>query len=455
MAAVAAPASKIRANEPIKTSNPSPGGGQASSIPADPDTRESSSEGSDPSSSGPQQADPKKTDPKAVDSKSYGTEKPNSNSAETQDIKASIPEPENNPAPALNPKPPNTETVDRQQGNSPPSDTQRIDSQVQKDHDTPDESQGSSPEFSKPDGRKTSSSSTDRSEPNVPDTPSIVVDSSNRKSEYPALNGDTASVSDSSGKDNPGTDSQGEEVTEPDAYNLDSFNSESKQATSKEKASAISLPDKLLAADPETNSDDISDVKAAGNELDLFDVPLTKLTNINEALSPSAKSGSGQYSTPNDPQRDPASQPQNNIISFPAGDNLDDEDGTAINSSQSSANTIPTTDSAAGVDTRRKSASADDSASAIVAAGISEKSGSARPSASIAASGLSAGKDGTSDSKYQGDSVDADVSDKTKSSGSSSLALKRHTDGHVLISARGILYGICIYMCCRGFYIFL
>lgn len=512
VAAVAAPASGIRANKPIKTSDPSTGGDKEASIPSDPDTRESGSEGSDPSSSDAKQADPKKTDPEAVDSKDFGIETPKSNNADPQDTGASIHEPENSPADAPNPKPPNTETVDRQQGNSPPSDSQGIDSEVLNDHDTSEELQGSSAEVSKPGGTKAKSSNPDRPEPNVPDTPSIVADSSNGNPEDPALNDYTASVSDSSGKDNPGTDSQGEEATDPDAYNLDSFNGESKQATSKGKDGAKSHPHELPAADPEADSDENSDVKATGDELDLFDVLPTKLIHLNEALSPSAKSGSGQYSTQNGPQGDQASQPENNIKTSPAGDNLDDEDGKAMNAPsfqysanalptvgsdamadpssktastedstfstpnppddlsaaesdamrdppsktapaddsilwpQNSANNIPTTDSAAVVDTPSKSTSADDSASGIAAAGISEKSGSALSSASIAASGLGVGSDGASDSKSQGNSVNAVVSDKAKSSGSRLLASKRHTDGDVLISARGILYGICIYM---------
>lgn len=512
VAAVAAPASGLRVNEPSKTPKPSIVGDKEVSIPSDPDTSESGSEVSNPSSSDPKQTDPKKADPKAVEFKNSDIDAPKSNDADPQNTRLSISKPENTPADASNPKPPNTENLDPKHANSPPSDSQKIDSGSVNDQNESEEAQGSSAEVSKSDDTKASSSSPDGSQRIVPGTPPNVAESSNGNSENAALSDYTSSVSDSNGNDDSGRDSQGEEVADPDTKNLDSFEGESKQAASNRNNAALSQSNNSPAADPEANSDDDAGAQATGDGLDLFDVLPTKLFNVNEALSPSAKSGSGQYSTQNDPQRDPSSQPENNMETSPAGENLDDDDGTArnalsfqysayalptagsdamagppknttpaddttfspqnspndlpvvdpdamkdppsktaladdsVSSPQNSANDLPTTGSAAVGDPSSKTASTNDSASAIAAAGISKKSGSALPSASVAASVLGVGSDGTSDSKSQGNDVDAAVSSKAKSSGSSLLASRRNTESHVLISAQGLVYGFGIYV---------
>lgn len=511
-ATVAAPASGIRANEPSRTPSPSTVGDKEATILSDPDTGDSGSEVSEPSSSDPKQVDPKNTDSNVVDSGKSNTNKQKSSNPDPPDIRPSIPGSEITPAEAFRPRP-NTEDIDPEHANLSPSYSQDIEPQLLEGNDEPEETHSSNPEVSNPDDPSADISSPDRSQPNVPDTFSNVADSSssNENSENPLPDGYTPPVTDSSGKHNPSPDSQGAEEADSSINNLDSSNGALKQTTSKGKEAALSDPKKSPAADPEVTSDDGSDVKSIDNELDPFDILPSKISNNDEALSPSAKSVDGQPSTPNDREGDQSSQPES-LKHSPSENNANDDNALAYNAilpqyssdtlptaesdavadllskptptddstlspsyltiglptadsdamadlsdkttpaydsatpSQHSANAIPSTFTDAAGDTNSKIEPTDDSASATSSSGVSKNPGSASSPAMSAGSNLLLGSGKASSSKYQGKDVNAPASDRVKSSGSSLLAMRRHPKRNGLISARGLLYGFCIYV---------
>ena len=560
MAAVAAPASGIRANKPTKTPNPSTVGDKETSGPSDPDTHESGSEVSDPSSSDPsssdpsnsdpsnpdpsnpdpsssdpsssdpsssdpsnsdpsnsdpsnsdpsnsdhpsspdpassdpKQVDPKTTDPKAVDSEGPDIDQPQLNGADAQDTRSGTTDPETTPAQASNIQPPNPENLDPESASLPPSDSQDVHSQVLDGHDGPGDVQSSSPQTLNADDLNADKSSPDRSPTNVPANPSNVADSSNEDSEILPPNDFTTHLSDSNGKETSSLDSQKAEAGDLSILNPNSFNGKLKVTNSQGKDAAISNPNKMPVADPKADGGDDPDVKDTDDKIDLFDIQPTKL--FNEALSPSAKSEDGQHSTPNDPERDSSSQPGTSG-SPSSGDNRNDEDASANDalSLQGSVKVLPTAGSPAMADLASKAAPADgptdspkhsanylstaesyatgdplgktaatgDSASAVVAVGISKQSGSAvhstiqaagvstnsgsaLSSASVPAPGLDLGGDGTSDSKSEGKNINSAASSKAKSSGSSLLTSRTHLKNRSLIGVRELLYGFCIYV---------
>ncbi|KAL9066628.1 MAG: hypothetical protein Q9161_007458 [Pseudevernia consocians] len=536
VAAVAAPASGIRANKPSKTPNPSTVGDKEISGPSDTDTHESGSEvsdpsksdpsnsdpsnsdpsnpdpsspdpsnsdpsnsdpsNSDPSSPDPSSSDPKTTDPKAVDSEGPNINQPQLNSADAQDTRTSTTDPAITPAQASNIQPPNPENLDPESANLLPSDSQDVHPQVLDGHDKPGDVQSSSPQTSNSDDLNADKSSPDRSPTNVPANPSNVADSSNEDSENLPPNDFTTHLSDSNGKETSSLDSQKAEAGDLSILNPNSFNGKLKVTNSQGKDAAISHPKKMPVADPKADGGDDPDAKDTDDKIDLFDIQPTKL--FNEALSPSAKSEDGQHSTPNDPERDSSSQPgTSGSPSF--GDNRNDEDASANDvlslSLQGSVKILTTAGSLAMADLASKAAPADgqthatkpstnylstaesyptggplgktaatddsDSAvfavgiskqsgsavhSTIQAAGVSTNSGSALSSASEPAPGLGLGGDGTSDSKSEGKNINSAASSKAKSSGSSLLASRTHSENRSLIGVRELLYGFCIYV---------
>lgn len=430
--AVAAPASGVRANEPSKTPNPSTPDDKKVSTPSDPGTSESGSEVGDPSSPGLKQVDPKITDPKAVDSEDFDIHKSNSNNADLQAMKSSAPEPETTPVDASKPDSPKPENLDPKQAKAPPSDSQEIDPQVLDGHDEPQGLQSSTPQVSNPDDPKADTSRPDRSQQNVPDISSNNADSSNEYSENSQPNAYTPTVFDSTGIDVSSSNAQGEEVADPHTNVSDSLMGQSKQLHSQGQDSAMSRPNKSPAAESEANDGDVSMVKGPDLELDPFDVMPTNSSNIDEALSPSAKSDDGQYSTKNGSAHDPSSQPED-LEYPPSGDNQNDDDVIAkpafaddhYLSHQHSANVLPSTYSDAIVVSLSRTAPTDDSASANVAIGTSKEVGSASSSASLAASGIRLGNDGTSTSRYPEINANAAATGVAKNSGGDSCASRR------------------------------
>ncbi len=513
VAAAAAPASGIRANGPGKTPNPSTGGHKGASTPSDPDTRESGSEVSDPSISGPsdsdpssldpKQEDPKKTDPKADDSAEPKIDTPNLNSADPQDVRPGTSDPETTPAEAgeaSDPKPPNPEIVDPKNAGLPPSDSQDIDPQALDGQSKPEEAQDPPSEFSNLDDPKAGIPSPNHSQPKVSDTHSDSADLSSEHSGDPPpepSDDHTPSVTDSSGNDVPSSSPQVEKVTDPHTNNLSPFIGASKHSSSPEQNYAASDPNESPVTEPEATNGDVSDVKSPDVALDTFDALAAKLFNIHKALPQSAKSGDGQQSKPNDPERDPSSRPQN--PEFPPPGDIQNDGEAIVNDilfPQESANFLSTVDSgiiadlpskttfgddsslslqhyAHGIstagsyatgDSPSKTTALDNSASVIVTIGISEQSRSALSSAilaadgvsknsvsvlssaSAAASGLHPGSDGTSVSKDGGEKGNSAASSEAKSSGNSLLISRRHPGSNVPISARELLYGICTYV---------
>lgn len=457
--AVAAPASGVRANEPSKTPNPSTPDDKKVSTPSDPGTSESGSEVGDPSSPGLKQVDPKITDPNAVDSEDFDIHKSNSNNADLQVMKPSAPEPETTPVDASKPDSPKPENLDPKQAKAPPSDSQEINPQVVDGHDEPQGAQSSTPQVSNPDDPKAATSSPDRSQQNVPDTSSNDADSSNEYPENYQPNAYTPTVFDATGIDVSSSNAQGEEVADPDTNIPDSFMGQSKQLNSHGQDSAMSRPNKSPAAESEANDGDVSMVKGPDLELDPFDVMPTNSSNIDDALSPTAKSDDGQYSTPNGSEHDPSSQPED-LEYPPSGGNQNDDDVIAKPafaddhslSHQQSANVLPSTYSDAIVVSLSRTAPTDDSASADVAIGTSKEVGSASSSASLAASGIRLGNDGTSTSRSPGMNANAAASGVAKDSGSDSRASRRHPSMKITIIAGELLllYIFLVYWGCSN-----
>ena len=429
-----------------------------------------------------------------MDSEGPDINQPQLNSADAQDTRSSTTDPETTPAQASNIQPPNPENLDPESASLPPSDSQDVHPQVLDGHDKPGDVQSSSPQTSNSDDLNADKSSPDRSPTNVPANPSNVADSSNEDSENLPPNDFTTHPSNSNGKETSSLDSQKAEAGDLSILNPNSFNGKLKVTNSQGKDAAISQPNKMPVADPKADGGDDPDVKDTDDKIDLLDIQPTKL--INEALSPSAKSEDGRHSTPNDPERDSSSQPGTSG-SPSSGDNRNDEDASANDalSLQGSVKILPTAGSPAMADLASKAAPADgqthptkpstnylstaesyptgdplgktaatdDSASTVVAvgiskqsgsavhstiqaAGVSKNSGSALSSASVPAPGLGLGGDGTSDSKSEGKNSNSAASSKAKSSGGSLLASRRHSENRNLIGVRELLYGFCIYV---------
>lgn len=481
VAAVAAPASGIRTNEPSKTANPSTKADNEATLPPDSNTRESGSEISDPSSSDPEKEDPEITGTKAAESGNSKVSKSNSN-ADPQDMRPSIPDPESTSADVSKANSPEPDNIDPKQANSQPTNMQEADPKVLYGQDKPEETQGSTPEVSNPYDPKTDTSSPDRSQPKVPGTVSNSADSTNEASENPPPSDYSTDVSDLDGKGVLGSNQQAEEVADPGTNSADSSMGESKHSSSQAQNSAESRPNNSPAANTEATDTDASDVKIPGVELNPFDVLPKKLTNANDVLSSTAVSGDRQHSTIDSPEREPSFRPEN-LKSLSSENHRNDleamanqpflpqdsakavssaDSGTiartrsktmiagelALSSQHSTSATsaLSTADSGAIIGFPSKTTSTKDSIFVSVATGTSKESGSVLSSARAAASGLHLGSDGTSSSKYQGRKGNAATSVKAKSSGSSLLASQKHQEDNTLIGARGLLYGSCLYV---------
>ena len=396
VAAVAAPASGIRANEPSKTLNPSSRGGKEASVPSDPDTSESGSELSDPSSSDPNPADSENTDPNAFGSEDSDIAKSTPNNAPPQDIRPGVHDPmhaatdsgdsdieestSNNAGPqdtgpsvhdpeisaidfsTTNPKPLVPGNPDTKHANSPSSSSQDTDHQALNAHNKPEEVDGPSLELSKSDGANASSSSPDPSHPNAPDNPSDMADPSNGSSKDPPSDDYKPHSSDSDGDNIPNSEAQEAGAADPDSHNVDSVLGESKYSNSQGQDTAIAHPNKSPAAKPKATNGDSSDVKGPDAELNLFDVLPTKLSDINKLTSPTAKPGVGQHATPNDPERISSSQPGNSKV--PQSENDLNEIEALFDttfSPQETAKVLSTAHSGAVIDLPSKIAPAHDS----------------------------------------------------------------------------------------------
>lgn len=303
-AAVAAPASGIRADEPSKTPNPS---SKESSSPSDPETRESGSEVGDPSSSDPDHADPENTDPETSDSEESDTSITNSINADPQSIRVSTSKQETVAGDASRPKPIYSETLDGKHANPRPPSSQNINSQVLDGPNNPQELQGSSPEISKEDDPQVDTSSSDHFQPNVPDDPSEMVGSSKDVSNHIPSNDDTSYPSNSNRKDVPSSKLPEGEAADSNTGNPKPFNSHSKVANPEGKETAILHPNTSPAAGFKAKGGEIPDAKGSDVELNPFDFLLSKLLDNNEALSTTAKAD-GQHSIPNNPGREVSSQ---------------------------------------------------------------------------------------------------------------------------------------------------
>ncbi|CAF9939064.1 hypothetical protein IMSHALPRED_001193 [Imshaugia aleurites] len=344
VAVAAAPASVIQTNEPSKTPSPTSIGDEGASTPSDSDTSESESELSEPSSSAAKQVGSEITDSKAADSE--GSNKNNlSPSADPQGIESSIPDPGNTPAAASEHNSPEPGTLDSEQANSPPSDSEETDPQVSDSHDDTDEAQTSSPGASNPDDPTGDNSSADRSSP---DAVSDSAYSNNKDSEDPLSDEHTSDVSESDGIDTSSSDlqeedgsspdrsqsdipdtlsnsansnnedsedpedppsgenvpdasepsAQKEEVANPDSNNPEFITDESNLANAQGQYSATPSPNDSSEAESEASDGDTSDTKGTDGESN----PLDVLFNVDGASSPATDLGSTDNVTPDDPE---------------------------------------------------------------------------------------------------------------------------------------------------------
>ena len=470
MAATAAPVSGVQASGPRKTLDPSRNGDDDTPDLSDPETRESGSELSDPSGSGSHLADPKNINPKASGSKDSEIIRPSPNRAHPQDIRPATTDLGKTAAGASGPKP-RPEIFDPKSATVQPSDPQDVEPQALDKYDKPKTAQGFSYEASSPDDPKADSPKTNRFKPNCPtDSSSNAADSSIQKAKdlpphgcYPhPPNSDTKDISSSEPLD-----------AEAASYTTETPHPLNHQAMSKAKEASSSHPNKSPTAGPKANGDDQSEDMDKDEDIDPFHVLHTKLFNLNEALSPSAKAGDGRHSTPNDPEPDWSSGP--NIMEDPQPDpDLSDESKTlkeevltvhytgealptkTLNamadvpsmiastegstlSPQHQTTHLPSADSDGMEGSPSNIATADASASLTVAVNISETSGSILPAASTAATSRRLGG-GELSSQGSNDSIN------TKSSGTVTLlASKRPGRSNILTRTQDLLYWLCIY----------
>lgn len=437
---------------------------------SDPVTRKSGSEFSDPSGLDSNYADPKDTNTKASGPKGSEINQPNPNRVRPQEIRPATLDIGKGTADASRPKP-RPEIFDPKHTTLQPFDPQGVKPQASDKYGKPEKAQGSSFEVPRPDDPKADISNTHSFQPNDPaDISSNAADSSGQKAkDLPPQDYHPHS----SGSDMKDMSSSEPQDVETASSATETPNSLSDQASFKGQDAATSHPNKSPAADPEASGDDASDPKDTHEGTDIFHVLPTKLFSFSEALSPSAKPGDRKHSTPHDPEADPTSRPR--ILEYPQpGPDPNDSSKTLKGDAlavQFSDEDLPAQRSSAQADLRSMTASAygsallsqhpasdppsassdepsrtvttDASASATVAASISEISGSFSSSASIAATSRrsSGGEfdDGESSQRQ------SDLNQK-KSSGTTLFASKRHPRRIIRTRAQELLYNLCIYI---------
>ena len=327
--AVAAPASGIRANEPYRTPNPSTAANNVASTSSDPDTLESGSETSDPSSMVPKENEPKKTDTKAKvkASKDPKIPDPSSNSADPQDARPEIPDPENTPATASEQSPPKLENVDTKQADSPP-DSQGRHTQVLDGQDTPTKIQGSILKVSNLDDSTADSPNKGNPQATAPNAPSHSGPLGEGNAGGSSPQGDSPYVSSPSGEYISTKNSQGDEIVDSDTQSIGSLHGEPRTGNSKSKDAAVSAPSSSSIAETDANEDNISDVSSVHQEPNPFDILPAGMLGLSGALSPNAASGNGLPSKPKNAHGTSSSQ-SDDLEYFPSGDSLNTETGTA------------------------------------------------------------------------------------------------------------------------------
>ena len=457
---VPAPASEIRSNEPSMTPNPSRVGSKKT---PDPGPRESDGETSDPSTPVTTHANPQKTDPNASDS---NISKSSSINVDPQNINAAAPSSGKVASNTTKPKSPDPESIGPKLAD--PSDPGKISSQSLDGHLKPDESQGSSSDLSVPHEPNAGSPDPDRSRLTVLGESSKVADSNDHKSESfpsqtqhgPPPNANEGDIS------NPSL--QETEMADFGVDKPDSFNNETKTIEFEGKEAAISYPIESPITESGAERGDESNIKATDEHEFFHVVP----TNIHNFPSPSAKHSGGQHDLPNDSQRDPAYQSENQKHPLP-GENQDNENDTMkeLLSLSNTNQILQTAESSAKVDLLSRTVPADDSilspqqstnnpsvefsnatgdspnrattvnrsASATIAVKISQPSGSAFIFASVAASTLRLGGDKLSDSESQTRDIHPTATAKVKSSGTRILASRRHAERSIRSSVQELL----------------
>ena len=467
MAATAAPASGIRANEPRETFNPSTIGPMGISILSDPETRESGSELSDPSSPDPDHINPKNTNRKASGSEDSDINRSDSNKVGPQGVRPVTPELGKGAAGASEPKT-HPEFFDPKHATLQTSDPQDAEHQALDGQNKPGTGRSSNPEMSMSHDLNTDSSSSDRSQPHgLIDSPSNTAKSSNQKSKILPPHDYNPYLSNSNIIDIPDPDSRDAEAAGLDTENPDSHNDQTKF---KGKGAAVS-PSKSPATDPEANGEDKLDLKSTDDEIDLFHVLPTELFNTHEALSLSAKPSDGGHSTPNDSEQDPSS-PLNSSKYPPSGPDLSREDRTLENtltlqnpdavlpskgldamadlpamtasahdstsSPQHLAGDPPSGDSEGMEGSCSKTTTTDASPSVTVAVKSPETSRYMLSSARVAATALRLGGGAFGDTESQV----ANDSSKAKSSAATLFAARRYPASSILIRVQELLYKV-------------
>ena len=325
--AVAAPASGIQANEPHRTPNPSTAADNVASTSSDPDTLESGSETSDPSSTIPKGNESKKTDTNAKGSEVPKLNDPSSKNTDRQDARPDTFDPENTPATASEQSSPKLENGGTKQAD-PPLDSQGTQPQVLDGQDTPAKVQGSIPKVSNSDGSTADSPSTGSSQATAPNAVSHSAALGEENAGESSPNGDSAYVSNPSGEYISTKNSQGDEIVDSATQSIGSLHGEPETWNSKSKDAAVSAPSSSSVAETDANEDNVSDISSVYQEPNPSDILPAEMLGLNGALSPSAASGNGRSSKPKNAPG--TSFPQSdNLKYFPSGDSLNTVTGTA------------------------------------------------------------------------------------------------------------------------------
>ncbi len=437
----------------------------------DPGPRKSVAETSDPSVPVKNHANPQQTNQNPSDS---DISKSNSKNIDPQDINAAAPSSGKGASTTTKPKPPDPESIGPKLAD--PSDPHKISSQSLDGHLKPKESQGSSSDFSSPDDPNAGSPDPDRSRLTVPGESSKVADSNDQKSESFPSQTQYGPPPNANEKDIPIPTLQETEMADSGVEKPDSFNNETTTVEFEGEDAALSYPIKSPVTKSGADRGNDSNIKATDDELEVSHI---LPTNIYKFPSPSVKHSGGQHNLPNDPQRDHAYQSENLKHPLP-GESQDDEDETVkgLPSLSNSTQVPPIAESSTLGDLLDKTALADDStpsstypannhptanpdtignspsttttandpASVVVAIGISQTSGSAFISASIAASTLRHGGDKLSESESQARDIHPAATTKVKSSGTRILASRRHAERSIRSSVQELLYRAGVYL---------
>ena len=285
--AIPAPASRVGTPEPRKTPNPSRADNQESSTLSDPEVKENGSDFPQPSSSDSKYANSQNTNPKVLDPKHSDTGTDESHSDENifhpQDTRPSALDPEKGPAGASGPQPTSPGSVDIEHSTSQDPGLGSLDSQELNGPERPGEVQDSDPKLPALDDPKTKKSDADRFEPNILDNPSSTAEPSKKKPN------DHSNAKEENGEDSNPQEEEAE-VLDPDTGKVNSFN------------------DETLSKSPGTYSKahggKNSNVKPTDGEYSFFHIHPTHAFKFDEAPSPNPQPGGGDYSTPNDSDRD-------------------------------------------------------------------------------------------------------------------------------------------------------